>query len=105
MAVTINDKFPRSQRISHDLSASIVDVEVSSETYSAGGISFDYEDYVIDVGIVIPVSVGGYVFEYDYDDKKIKVYYADYDATEDGELIEFSGSLTVTIPVLVIGTS
>jgi len=31
---------------------------------------------------------GGYVFEYDYTAQRVKVFYADYDATADGALIE-----------------
>jgi hypothetical protein len=32
--------------------------------------------------------VSGYVFQYDYANKKIKAFYADYDAVADGALIE-----------------
>lgn len=38
--------------------------------------------------LVIIEPSAGYIFQWDYDNKKVKAFYADYDAVADGELIE-----------------
>jgi hypothetical protein len=58
-------------------------------SYPTGGESFDVSNFFPKgVVAVIPSPKSGYVFEYDSDDEKLLAYYADYDATDDGALIE-----------------
>lgn len=54
-------------------------------SYPTGGesISLPFTPVLV---IIAPTS--GYVFEWDYDNNKIKAFYADYDAVADGVLIE-----------------
>lgn len=58
-------------------------------SYPTGGEDFDLSSY-FSKGVVgvIPFPQDGYVFEYDNENEKIKAYYADYDASSDGALIE-----------------
>jgi len=58
-------------------------------SYPTNGESFDASNYFPKgvIGIMF-FPQDGYVFEYDEDNKKVKAYYADYDATSDGALIE-----------------
>ena len=58
-------------------------------SYPTGGESFDVSNFFPKgVVAVIPSPKSGYVFEYDSDDEKLLAYYADYDAVDDGALIE-----------------
>ena len=59
------------------------------DSYPTGGESFDVSNFFPKgVVAVIPSPKSGYVFEYDSDDEKLLAYYADYDAVDDGALIE-----------------
>jgi hypothetical protein len=58
-------------------------------SYPTGGEDFDVSNYFSKgVRKVLFSPKSGYVFEYDKDNKKIKAFYADYDASADGALIE-----------------
>ena len=57
-------------------------------SYPSDGEAMDLSDHLKSVEGVMFESKAGYVFEYDYTNKKVKVYYADYDAVADGALIE-----------------
>lgn len=49
---------------------------------------------------------GGYMAEYDITNSKLKMYYADYDATGDGPLIEVPNATslaTVTVTIIAWG--
>ena len=59
------------------------------DSYPTGGESFDVSNFFPKgVVAVIPSPKSGYVFEYDSDGEKLLAYYADYDAVDDGALIE-----------------
>lgn len=50
--------------------------------------------------------VGGYMFQYDYSAKKLKAFYADYDAIADGALIEVASGVnlsTISVRMVFIG--
>jgi len=69
-----------------------VDIAFDS-SYPTGGESLTASDLGLSVvDLVIPSPKSGYVFEYDYTNSKIKAYYADYDATSDGALIEVANT-------------
>ena len=62
-------------------------------SYPTGGESFDVSNFFPKgVVAVIPSPKSGYVFEYDSDDEKLLAYYADYDAVDDGALIEVANT-------------
>lgn len=58
-------------------------------SYPTGGEDFDLTNYFGQkvIAVIIP-SQDGYIFEYNKANDKIKAYYADYDASTDGALIE-----------------
>ena len=63
------------------------------DSYPTGGESFDVSNFFPKgVVAVIPSPKSGYVFEYDSDDEKLLAYYADYDAVDDGALIEVANT-------------
>ncbi len=57
--------------------------------YDSGGEEMDLSNYMRRTTGVFIASNSGYVFEYDYDEEKVKVYQADGSA---GALTEVSGS-------------
>ena len=107
MALTVSELLPRLQRLSRDLSLAIVQVDFD-DSYPTGGESFDATAYITNPVAVIVLPQSGYVFEYDASNKKIKAYYADYDANSDGALIEVADeadlSSVTDVTVLIIGT-
>jgi hypothetical protein len=51
-------------------------------------------------------SVSGYTFQYDYSNKKLKAFYADYDAGADGALIEVANAVdlsAVSVRMIFVG--
>lgn len=58
---------------------------VDFETYQSGGMDFDVEKYFPKImhGVIIE-SKGGYTFDYDAENKKIKAYSAPGTEVEDG---------------------
>jgi hypothetical protein len=88
-----------------------VTIAYAAETYATGGLAVDWSDSGLDgelddktvVGVIC-LGGGGYVGEYDHDNAKMKVYFADYDAVADGALIEYTNStaLTATLTLLVL---
>lgn len=58
-----------------------------SDEYPVAGEAMDLSDYFTKVLGVMFENKAGYVFEYDYQNSKVKAYYADYDAAADGALI------------------
>ncbi len=107
MALTVSTykNFPK---MHGGIRSRIVDVTFPS-SYTSGGESFTYSDAGLDTAIyfvVTPSCMNGYTFEYDADHDKIIVYYADYDASADGALIEVADTTDlggVTIRCLVYG--
>jgi len=57
-------------------------------SYPDGGESLDLSKLIpTDLHLVIIEPSGGYVFTYDYTNKKVIAYWADYDAEADGALV------------------
>lgn len=76
-----------------------------SNSYATGGEGCDAGLGTIDIAIA-DGSVSGYVFEYDYANRKLKAYYADYDDTGDGALIEAAATTdlsAISVRMLFIG--
>lgn len=57
-------------------------------SYPTGGEALDLSGDFNDLLLVQIEPMAGYIFVYDYDNKKVIAYYADYDAGADGALIE-----------------
>ena len=57
-------------------------------SYPSNGEALDLSNEFNDLKLVIFEAKLGYVFEYDYTNKKVIAYYYDYDATADGPAIE-----------------
>ena len=58
-----------------------------SDEYPVAGEAMDLSGYFTNVLGVMFETKSGYVFEYDYENSKVKAMYADYDAAADGALI------------------
>ena len=84
-----------------------MDVDFDS-SYPTGGESLPASDLGLSVvDIVLPSPKSGYIFEYDYTNSKLKAYYADYDASADGALIEVASTTDLSgvtgVKLLVMG--
>ena len=67
-----------------------------SETYATGGISFDPSDVGIStLHMALFDGTDGYIAQVDVTNKKVKLYYADYDAASDGVLIEVANGTSI----------
>lgn len=74
-------------------------------SYPTGGEACDPGLGTVNIAISDP-SVSGYVFQYDYANRKLKAFYADYDAGADGPLIEVANGVNlsaVSVRLLFIG--
>ncbi len=86
----------REQTIFGDKQVVIFDVDFDS-SYPTGGESLPATDLgMSNIDILIPTPKSGYVFEYDYSNEKLKAYYADYDASSDGALIEVANTTNLS---------
>jgi hypothetical protein len=64
-------------------------------TYPSGGVplakaSLGCPNALIEAHMIEGESADGFVYKYDNDNNKIRIYTADYDATADGALIELT---------------
>lgn len=83
---------------------------VGGDSYATGGLAWDPIADITDTPLrgktvvaVVPLGGAGYVAEYDHTNKKVKVFYADYDAVADGALIEHPASaLTAVFEFLIV---
>lgn len=57
-------------------------------SYPTGGEAMDISDMFTDLKAVFFESKRGYVFEYDYDNKKVKAMMGNNDGAADGPLVE-----------------
>jgi hypothetical protein len=57
-------------------------------SYPTGGESMDISDMFTSLKAVFFESKGGYVFEYDYGNKKVKAMMGDNDSATDGPMVE-----------------
>lgn len=64
--------------------------------YATGGYSLDLSGLIPDLALVIIEQKGGYMAAYDYANKKVLVYYADYDAGADGALIQVADNTDIS---------
>lgn len=63
------------------------------DSYPSGGEDLDLsKELPTEVQHVIIENKSGYIFEYDYANKKVKAYYFDYDAEADGAAIEVTNT-------------
>lgn len=83
-----------------------------TDTYPTGGVPLTKgnmglteaieEFYIMDAG-----SANGFVYKYDYDNEKIRIYQGDNDAESDGALVELAGGSATpaeaTLIVKVVG--
>lgn len=65
-------------------------------SYATGGESLDFTSAGLDMfrtvlGVLVETK-SGYLFEYDYTNKKVKAYRFDYDAVADGAAIEVANT-------------
>ena len=66
---------------------------ITFATYTTDGVAFDLSKQLpTKVHQVIVEPKGGYVPVYDYTDKKLLVYYADYSYATDGALIQVASA-------------
>lgn len=82
------------------------------DTYPTGGVpitkaSLGCPNDIEEFHIMDASDGDGYVYKYDYENDKVRIYQGDNDATADGPLVEFVGTSTVvaatTLYVKVIG--
>lgn len=87
-----------------------VQMVIGGDNYATNGLPFDPvtpEAELIalegrEIIAVIPMPNAGYVPEYDYAAKKMKVFYSDLSESTDGPMIEFPASaLTATFQVFI----
>jgi hypothetical protein len=77
--------------------------------FVTGVCTFDGGNYVtngtaMDLSKVFPTEIhlilfearAGYVFEYDYANKKVKAYFYDYDGSADGVAIEYTNGAAIS---------
>lgn len=77
-------------------------------SYPTGGEAMDLSSYFpVALKAVFIENKAGYVFAYDYANKKVLAYYADYDAVADGALIQVANttdlSAVVDVRFMAIG--
>jgi hypothetical protein len=66
-------------------------------SYPTGGEAMDLSKKIpTDLHMVWFEANGGYVFQYDYANKKVKAYYADYSESTDGVLIEVANAVDLS---------
>ncbi|TVL98679.1 MAG: hypothetical protein CV087_20840 [Candidatus Brocadia sp. WS118] len=83
----------------------VVAVFTFDASYATSGEACDPGLGTINIALSDP-SVSGYVFQYDYTNKKLKAFYADYDAGADGPLIEVANGTnlsSVSVRLVFIG--
>ena len=67
--------------------------------YETNGVAWDLRKFFpTEIHMIIFETRGGYVFEYDYTNRKIKSYYYDYNAGADGAAIEVANGTDQTTP-------
>jgi len=83
----------------------VIAVFTFDSSYPTGGEACDPGLGTVNIALSDP-SVSGYVFQYDYTNKKLKAFYADYDAGADGALIEVANGVdlsSVSVRLIFIG--
>jgi hypothetical protein len=66
--------------------------------YVTNGVSLDLSALLPrGVGLILFENKSGYIFQYDYTAKKVKVYFADYDAGADGALIQYTNGAAFNV--------
>lgn len=71
-----------------------------SDTYPAGGVpltkaSLGCPNEIRSLHILDASDADGYVYKYDFENNKVRIYLGNNDQTEDGPLVEFTGASTV----------
>jgi len=90
MALTKTYDLPRAERISRNVG--IVTGKISFDSsYPTGGESLDLTDRLRTVLAVFIENKSGYIFEYDYTNKKVKAYYPTKSQSSN-----LAGTVTVT---------
>lgn len=85
-SVAINDRLKMS-----NANVSIGDITIG--TYATNGVAVTAAQFGMNtLKFVLASPTAGYVFQYDYANQKLKAYYADYDGSADGALIEVANS-------------
>lgn len=104
-SLSVRDKQVNSDKIKRVLATITFGDGVS--TYPSGGIPVAYatlgfRNTIKSLELVDDSSGDGYVYKYDYTNKKIRIYQADYTATAAGVLTEISTSATPAATTLVV---
>lgn len=85
--ITLYEDETMTEKCGHDFK--IITGNINIGSYASNGVSMDLSKQIpTKVHAVLVESDGGYIGSYDETNKKLKVYYADYDAEADGALIE-----------------
>jgi hypothetical protein len=89
---------------------SILNITLDGESYSTGGFSLDYENYVRHLEQVLVMDKDGYTFDYDEDNKKVLVFNPATTAEGAIEAPDFTGTEetltgTVSQPTFTAGTT
>jgi hypothetical protein len=66
------------------------------DSYPTGGESMDISDMFNSLNIVLFESKAGYVFEYDYGNKKVKVMMGNNDGAADGPMVEVANETNLS---------
>ena len=66
-------------------------------TYATNGTALDLSKQLpTEVHMVIFDNAGGYIYQYDYTNKKVKVYYFDYNNANDAVAIELANGVAIS---------
>ena len=65
-------------------------------SYPTGGEAFDLSGKMQSLKGILFEHKAGYTFQYDYGNKKVLAYYADYDAAADGALIQVADATNLS---------
>jgi hypothetical protein len=106
MALTIVKDEDKSIVARCSLMGKVVTGKITFAHYYTGGESLDLsKDFPGEIHFIIFEPSGGYVFEYDRTNKKVKAFYYDYNGAADGVAIEYPNdtALTVSTYFLAIG--
>lgn len=92
-------------KCSHNFKLITGTITFDGGNYVVGGIAMDLSNYMpTEVHLVLFEARGGFVYEYDYTNKKVKVYYYDYNNTSDGIAIEYvAAAISTVVRFMAIG--
>lgn len=84
----------------------VADVTLDTSYPTGGEVVSHGELGLTSIDFVLPSPAAGYIFEFDHANNKLKAFYGDYNATEDGALIQVPDKTdmsTVKVRLIAIG--